>query len=166
MARHRNQPKSCLHENLGVVRSVVTSLQRTLGHPDHLDDFARGYSSLAQLRSLPFEPVEDRPQLRGRNAQAGGRTRRSRKRSVSLGRGSTCRSPPRGSRTDEVLKVLPPDGPAQGPGPISKRPAPKNARRATTAEQQNLLAPIPERAAPKAWHELPARPGADERAAS
>ena len=45
--------ESCLHENIGVVRSVVTSLKNQ-GIQISLDDFGTGYSSLAQLRSLPF----------------------------------------------------------------------------------------------------------------
>ena len=45
--------ESCLHENLGLVRSIITSLQNQ-GVTVSLDDFGTGYSSLSQLRSLPF----------------------------------------------------------------------------------------------------------------
>ncbi len=49
--------ESCLHENIGVVRSMVTSLKNQ-GIRISLDDFGTGYSSLAQLRSLPFDRIK------------------------------------------------------------------------------------------------------------
>jgi diguanylate cyclase (GGDEF)-like protein len=49
--------ESCLHENLGLVRSLVGSL-RNQGISISLDDFGTGYSSLAQLRSLPFDRIK------------------------------------------------------------------------------------------------------------
>nr|WP_247718105.1 EAL domain-containing protein [Qipengyuania proteolytica] len=49
--------ESCLHENIGMVRSMITSL-RNQGVHISLDDFGTGYSSLAQLRSLPFDRLK------------------------------------------------------------------------------------------------------------
>ena len=49
--------ESCLHENIGMVRSVVTSLKNQ-GIKLSLDDFGTGYSSLAQLRQLPFDRLK------------------------------------------------------------------------------------------------------------
>ena len=49
--------ESCLHENIGVVRSMITSLKNQ-GVKISLDDFGTGYSSLAQLRSLPFDRIK------------------------------------------------------------------------------------------------------------
>ena len=49
--------ESCLHENIGVVRSLVTSLKNQ-GIKISLDDFGTGYSSLAQLRTLPFDRIK------------------------------------------------------------------------------------------------------------
>lgn len=49
--------ESCLHENVGVVRSMITSLKNQ-GVRISLDDFGTGYSSLAQLRSLPFDRIK------------------------------------------------------------------------------------------------------------
>ena len=49
--------ESCLHENIGVVRSLITSLKNQ-GITISLDDFGTGYSSLAQLRSLPFDRIK------------------------------------------------------------------------------------------------------------
>ena len=49
--------ESCLHENIGVVRSLIASLKNQ-GIRVSLDDFGTGYSSLAQLRSLPFDRIK------------------------------------------------------------------------------------------------------------
>ena len=49
--------ETCLHENIGVVRSLITSLKNQ-GIAISLDDFGTGYSSLAQLRSLPFDRIK------------------------------------------------------------------------------------------------------------
>ncbi|MFC0589046.1 putative bifunctional diguanylate cyclase/phosphodiesterase [Novosphingobium aquiterrae] len=49
--------ESCLHENIGLVRSLITSLKNQ-GIRVSLDDFGTGYSSLSQLRSLPFDRIK------------------------------------------------------------------------------------------------------------
>ena len=49
--------ETCLHENIGVVRGLITSLKNQ-GISISLDDFGTGYSSLAQLRSLPFDRIK------------------------------------------------------------------------------------------------------------
>ena len=49
--------ESCLHENVGMVRSMISSL-RNQGVRVSLDDFGTGYSSLSQLRSLPFDRLK------------------------------------------------------------------------------------------------------------
>ena len=49
--------ESCLHENIGVVRTIVTSLKNQ-GIRVTLDDFGTGYSSLGQLRKLPFDRIK------------------------------------------------------------------------------------------------------------
>ncbi len=49
--------ESCLHENIGVVRTLIISLKNQ-GIRISLDDFGTGYSSLAQLRSLPFDRIK------------------------------------------------------------------------------------------------------------
>lgn len=49
--------ESCLHENLGDVRSLIASLKNQ-GISISLDDFGAGYSSLSQLRSLPFDRIK------------------------------------------------------------------------------------------------------------
>ena len=49
--------ESCLHENVGLVRTLITSLKNQ-GITVSLDDFGTGYSSLSQLRSLPFDRIK------------------------------------------------------------------------------------------------------------
>ncbi len=49
--------ESCLHENIGLVRSLITSLKNQ-GITVSLDDFGSGYSSLSQLRTLPFDRIK------------------------------------------------------------------------------------------------------------
>ena len=49
--------ESCLHENIGVVRSIITSLKNQ-GVTISLDDFGTGFSSLAQLRTLAFDRLK------------------------------------------------------------------------------------------------------------
>lgn len=49
--------ESCLHENVGAVRAIITSL-RNQGVTISLDDFGTGFSSLDQLRTLPFDRLK------------------------------------------------------------------------------------------------------------
>ena len=49
--------ESSLVDNLGVVRTLITSLKNQ-GIGISLDDFGTGYSSLSQLRSLPFDRIK------------------------------------------------------------------------------------------------------------
>ncbi|WP_298333176.1 EAL domain-containing protein [uncultured Erythrobacter sp.] len=49
--------ESCLHDNVDMVRGIITSL-RNQGVQISLDDFGTGYSSLEQLRSLPFDRLK------------------------------------------------------------------------------------------------------------
>jgi diguanylate cyclase (GGDEF)-like protein len=65
LVRHNFPPKrldieiteSCLHENIGVVRTIITSLKNQ-GVTISLDDFGTGFSSLSQLRTLPFDRLK------------------------------------------------------------------------------------------------------------
>ncbi len=49
--------ESSLLDNLGMVRTLVTSLKNQ-GIGISLDDFGTGYSSLSQLRTLPFDRIK------------------------------------------------------------------------------------------------------------
>ena len=49
--------ESCFHEDMGLVRSLVSSLKNQ-GIKISLDDFGTGYSSLSQLQALPFDSIK------------------------------------------------------------------------------------------------------------
>ncbi|MEL7188991.1 MAG: EAL domain-containing protein [Pseudomonadota bacterium] len=49
--------ESCLHDNIAMVRSMITSL-RNQGIRVSLDDFGTGYASLEQLQTLPFDRLK------------------------------------------------------------------------------------------------------------
>lgn len=49
--------ENSLHEDIGLVRTIITSLKNQ-GIRVSLDDFGTGYSSLAQLQSLPFDRIK------------------------------------------------------------------------------------------------------------
>ncbi len=96
--------ESCLHENIGLVRSMIMSL-RNQGVQISLDDFGTGYSSLEQLRNLPFDRIKiDRsfvselkePNKRSRIVEA----------IVSLGRGLDLPLTAEGVEDEEILKAL------------------------------------------------------------
>ncbi len=96
--------ESCLHENIGLVRSMIISL-RNQGVKISLDDFGTGYSSLEQLRNLPFDRIKiDRsfvselkePNKRSRIVEA----------IVSLGRGLDLPLTAEGVEDEEILKAL------------------------------------------------------------
>lgn len=49
--------ENCLHEDIGAVRTIMTSLKNQ-GVRVGLDDFGTGYSSLATLKTLPFDRLK------------------------------------------------------------------------------------------------------------
>ncbi|HEX7711478.1 MAG TPA: EAL domain-containing protein [Sphingomonadaceae bacterium] len=112
--------ESCLHENIGVVRSVVTSLKNQ-GIQISLDDFGTGYSSLAQLRSLPFDRLKiDRSFVR-ELAQEGANSKVV-EAIVSLGRGLDLPITAEGVENDLVLAALRKMGGLKGQGYYYGRP--------------------------------------------
>ncbi len=90
--------ESSLFENLALAQSIVGSLKNQ-GVRLALDDFGTGYSSLAHLRALPFDRIKiDKSFVMSLERERRIRPRSS-TRSLGWARASTCRSPPRGSRT-------------------------------------------------------------------
>jgi len=96
--------ESCLHENIGLVRSMITSL-RNQGVQVSLDDFGTGYSSLEQLHNLPFDRIKiDRsfiselrePTARSRIVDA----------IIALGRGLDLPLTAEGVEDEEILSQL------------------------------------------------------------
>jgi diguanylate cyclase (GGDEF)-like protein len=129
--------ESCLHENIGVVRSVVTSLKNQ-GIQISLDDFGTGYSSLAQLRSLPFDRLKiDRSfvselALEGANAKVVEAI-------VSLGRGLDLPITAEGIENELVLQTLRKMGNLKGQGYLYGRPE-DAARTLDRLARKHLLA--------------------------
>jgi EAL domain-containing protein (putative c-di-GMP-specific phosphodiesterase class I) len=112
--------ESCLHENIGVVRSVVTSLKNQGIHIS-LDDFGTGYSSLAQLRSLPFDRLKIDRSFVSELAEEGANAKVV-EAIVSLGRGLDLPITAEGIENDAVLQVLKKMGELKGQGYYYGRP--------------------------------------------
>jgi len=112
--------ESCLHENIAVVRSIITSLKNQ-GVKVSLDDFGTGYSSLAQLRALPFDRLKiDRSFVselasEGANAELVAAI-------VAVGRGLGLPIVAEGIENDEALAALRKLGELKGQGYHYGRP--------------------------------------------
>lgn len=135
--------ESCLHENIGLVRSMVMSLKNQ-GVCVSLDDFGTGYSSLSQLRSLPFDRIKiDRSFI---TALPGNEDNRTIVQSiVALGKGLGLPVTAEGVETAEVLAALAEFSGLKAQGYLYGHPCPADA---ALAELQLLnLAPQPSSAA-------------------
>lgn len=112
--------ESCLHENVGMVRSIITSL-RNQGVQISLDDFGTGYSSLEQLRDLPFDRIKidrsfvselNQPNSNSKIVDA----------IVSLGRGFDLPMTAEGIEDEAILEALKKMGRLKGQGFLYGRP--------------------------------------------
>lgn len=125
--------ESCLHENLGVVRSLITSLKNQ-GVSISLDDFGTGYSSLAQLRTLPFDRIKiDRSFVSTLSENSDSTT--IVQAITSLGEGLGLPITAEGIENEEVLRHLQKLGSFKGQGYHYGRPETADQ----TAERLNLL---------------------------
>ena len=96
--------ESCLHENIGLVRSMIMSL-RNQGVQIALDDFGTGYSSFEQLRNLPFDRIKiDRSFVS--ELKVPGNHSRLVEAIVSLGRGLDLPLTAEGVEDEEILQAL------------------------------------------------------------
>ena len=112
--------ESCLHENIGAVRTIVTSLKNQ-GIRISLDDFGTGYSSLAQLRSLPFDRLKiDRSFVA--EMAAGGAGGELVETIISLGKGLSLPVTAEGVENAETLALLKQMGQLKGQGYLYGRP--------------------------------------------
>ena len=119
--------ESCLHENIGVVRSIITSLKNQ-GVTISLDDFGTGYSSLAQLRSLPFDRLKiDRSFVA--ELTGGGDADRLVRAIVSLGDGLDLPITAEGIESPAILDRLRTMGELKGQGYFYGRPEDADAVR-------------------------------------
>jgi diguanylate cyclase (GGDEF)-like protein len=119
--------ESCLHENIGAVRTIVTSLKNQ-GIRISLDDFGTGYSSLSQLRSLPFDRLKiDRSFV----AELAGDAASSElvEAIVSLGRGLSLPVTAEGVESAAILQALQAMGELKGQGYLYGHPEDASATR-------------------------------------
>lgn len=133
--------ESCLHENIGLVRSMITSL-RNQGVQVSLDDFGTGYSSLEQLRTLPFDRLKiDRQFI--------SELRQPRKHShiveaiISLGRGLNLPITAEGVEDEEILTALKAMGRLKAQGYLYGQPETSDEVRARLAGKGMLSALAP-----------------------
>ncbi len=133
--------ESCLHENIGVVRSVVTNLKNQ-GIQISLDDFGTGYSSLAQLRSLPFDRIKIDRSFVSELSEEGANSKIV-EAIVSLGRGFELPMTAEGIENKQVLDVLRKMGKLKGQGYLYGRPEDAVSTR-KRLEEKKLLAELRE----------------------
>ena len=129
--------ESCLHENIGAVRSIVSSLKNQ-GIRISLDDFGTGYSSLSQLRSLPFDRLKiDRSFVTEiASEDVSGELVRA---IVSLGKGLSLPVTAEGIENGHVLEKLRGLGEIKGQGYLYGRPEDAAATRVRLAKLGLLL---------------------------
>ncbi|PKP65503.1 MAG: GGDEF-domain containing protein [Alphaproteobacteria bacterium HGW-Alphaproteobacteria-7] len=136
--------ETCLHENIGLVRTMITSL-RNQGIQISLDDFGTGYSSLEHLHNLPFDRIKiDRSfvsELREPDRRSG-----IVEAIISLGRGLNLPLTVEGVEDEEILNALKSMGRLKAQGYLYGQPEDAVAVRARlrAAGQLNTAA-APER---------------------
>ncbi|MEO0871356.1 MAG: EAL domain-containing protein [Pseudomonadota bacterium] len=132
--------ESCLHENLAMVRSMITSL-RNQGVRVSLDDFGTGYSSLEQLRSLPFDRLKiDRSFVSELATPDGGS--RIIDAIMSLGRGLDMPITAEGVENENILGALQKMGELKGQGYLYGKPEPADEVRKRLEEVGMLNAAV------------------------
>lgn len=112
--------ESCLLENIGMVRAIITSL-RNQGIRISLDDFGTGYSSLEQLRTLPFDRLKiDRSFVSELNRPSSSSTIVDA--IISLGRGLNLPMTAEGIEDESILEALKKLGKLKGQGYFYGKP--------------------------------------------
>lgn len=120
--------ESCLHENIGLVRSMIMSL-RNQGVQISLDDFGTGYSSLEQLRNLPFDRIKIDRSFVSELKEPGNRSRIV-EAIISLGRGLDLPLTAEGVEDEEILNALKAMGRLKAQGYFYGQPEDADAVRA------------------------------------
>ena len=129
--------ETCLHENVGVVRTLITSLKNQ-GIKVSLDDFGTGYSSLSQLRTLPFDHIKiDRSFVMSMHESADSATIVDA--ITALGKGLGLPITAEGIESEEVLERLRKYGKLKGQGYLYGKPEPASAT-IKRLEEMDLLA--------------------------
>jgi len=133
--------ESCLHENIGAVRTIVTSLKNQ-GIRISLDDFGTGYASLSQLRTLPFDRLKIDRSFVAELADEG-ISNELVEAIVSLGRGLSMPVTAEGVESATILQALQNMGELKGQGYLYGKPEDAAATRARLAGKNLLVAPPP-----------------------
>ena len=129
--------ESCLHENIGLVRSLISSLKNQ-GITVSLDDFGTGYSSLSQLRSLPFDRIKiDRSFVMSLLEDKDSAT--IIQSIIQLGEGLGLPITAEGIESEAVLAELKRYGKFKGQGYLYGYPEPADRTEATLAQLDLLL---------------------------
>jgi len=128
--------ESCLHDNVGTVRTIVTSLKNQ-GIRISLDDFGTGYSSLSQLRSLPFDRLKIDRSFVG-ELSGEGLGNELVEAIVSLGRGLSLPVTAEGVESASILQALRGMGQLKGQGYLYGKPEDAAATRLRLAELKLL----------------------------
>ncbi len=124
--------ESCLHQNIGAVRSIVTSLKNQ-GVRISLDDFGTGFSSLSQLRTLPFDRIKiDRSFVADLGEDEA--SNELVEAIISLGRGMSLPITAEGIENARALDALKAMGELKGQGYLYGRPEDANTTRNRLAE--------------------------------
>ena len=133
--------ESCLHDNVGIVRTLISSLKNQ-GISISLDDFGTGYSSLSQLRTLPFDRIKiDRSFISSLPDSKDSAT--IVQAITSLGEGLGMPITAEGIETEEVLKLVRAFGQFKGQGYFYGRPESAESTRKLLAARSLLPADVP-----------------------
>jgi len=134
--------ESCLHENIALVRSMITSL-RNQGVQISLDDFGTGYSSLEHLRTLPFDRIKIDRSFASELRDPGGRSGIV-EAIVTLGRGLDLPLTVEGVEDEEILKALKTMGRLKAQGYLYGQPEDASAVRARLRAAGRLTETLPQ----------------------
>jgi diguanylate cyclase (GGDEF)-like protein len=147
--------ESCLHENLGLVRTMIMSL-RNQGVQISLDDFGTGFSSIEQLRSLPFDRIKiDRSfisELRKPSGQS-----RLVDAIIAMGRGLDLPLTAEGVENEQIVTALRAMGKLKAQGYVYGKPETAEEVRRRLSAIGKLTGPAPRHAAPAALPQSPPR---------
>ena len=133
--------ESCLHDNVGMVRSIITSL-RNQGVQISLDDFGTGYSSLEQLRTLPFDRLKIDRSFVGELSDPNGSSKII-DAIVSLGRGLNLPITAEGIEDEDILNTLKTMGKLKGQGYFYGKPENADEVRARLSQLGKLAVARP-----------------------
>ncbi|WP_176399639.1 putative bifunctional diguanylate cyclase/phosphodiesterase [Novosphingobium sp. B 225] len=150
--------ETSLHDNMGLVRSLITSLKNQ-GVRISLDDFGTGYSSLSQLRSLPFDRIKiDRSFIMTLPDSPDSATIvRS---IIAMGEGLGLPVTAEGVETPRVLEALQQFGSLKAQGFLYGMPSSADAVFAELEQLDLVLQPTTEEPAVASETEVPAAPRA------